>query len=109
MQTRARHGIFKPIDKLNLHTQPSQSPLPKNYSQAFQDPNWHNAMTEEFNALISNGTWVLVPRPPTANVVNCIWLFKKKHNADGSLARYKARLVAIKELALIVMKLSARL
>ncbi|KAL7592237.1 hypothetical protein Lser_V15G35501 [Lactuca serriola] len=51
-------------------------------------------MKEEYNALISNGTWVLVPRPPNANIVNCIWLFKKKLNVDGSLARYKARLVA---------------
>ena len=51
-------------------------------------------MKDEYNALISNGTWVLVPWPSNANVVNCIWLFKKKLNADGSLAQYKARLVA---------------
>lgn len=51
-------------------------------------------MQEEYSALISNKTWILVPRPPGANIINCIWLFKKKLNADGSLARYKARLVA---------------
>lgn len=93
MVTRSRHGIFKPTHKLNLHVD-TTSPVPRSYSQAFTDPNWSNAMREEFNALIANDTWTLVPRPPDANVVNCIWLFKKKYNADGSLSRYKARLVA---------------
>ena len=51
-------------------------------------------MTEEYIDVISNKTWVLVPRPLHANVANCIWLFKKKLNANGSLSRYKARLVA---------------
>ena len=93
MRTRAKQGIFKPIQKLNLHVA-SESPVPKNYSQEFKDPNWLNAMTDEYNALISNNTWILVPRPPAANIINCIWLFKKKLNADGSLLQYKARLVA---------------
>lgn len=44
-------------------------------------------MKDEFNALISNKTWTLVPRPPDANVINCTWLFKQKHNVDVSLAR----------------------
>lgn len=91
--TRAKQGIFKPIHKLNLHVDTS-SFVPKNYLHAFKDPNWLNAMTEEYTALISNKTWVLVPRPHVANVINCIWLFKKKCNAYGSLSRYKARLVA---------------
>lgn len=51
-------------------------------------------MTEEFNALILNGTWKLVLRPPDANVTKCIRLFKKKLHAAGSLSRYKARLIA---------------
>ncbi|GJW10191.1 ribonuclease H-like domain-containing protein [Tanacetum coccineum] len=38
--------------------------------------------------------YVLVLRPPHANVVRSIWLFKHKFHADGSLSRYKARLVA---------------
>ncbi|GJV62128.1 ribonuclease H-like domain-containing protein [Tanacetum coccineum] len=37
---------------------------------------------------------VLVPRPPDVNIVRSLWLFRHKHNADGSLNRYKARLVA---------------
>ncbi|GKB81625.1 ribonuclease H-like domain-containing protein [Tanacetum coccineum] len=51
-------------------------------------------MLDEYNALITNETWVLVPRPANVNVVRSMWLFKHKFNADGSLSRYKARLVA---------------
>lgn len=68
--------------------------MPRSYLQALQNPNWHKAMNEEYHALISNNTWILVSRPPRANVVRSMRLFKLKFHADGSLARYKARLVA---------------
>lgn len=51
-------------------------------------------MKTKFNALISNRTWVLVPRPQGVNIVRSMWLFKKKYKADDSLERYKAQLVA---------------
>nr|GEW14878.1 ribonuclease H-like domain-containing protein [Tanacetum cinerariifolium] len=60
----------------------------------FRDPHWKKAMLDEYNALISNGTWVFVPRPANVNVVRFIWLFKHKFKVDGSFSRYKARLVA---------------
>jgi hypothetical protein len=50
-------------------------------------------MTDEFDALIKNKTWVLVPRPPDVNITRCIWLFKHKYKSNGDLERYKARLV----------------
>lgn len=50
-------------------------------------------MEDEYKALIDNGTWRLVPRPPGANVVSGKWIFKHKYNSDGSLARHKARWV----------------
>nr|GEU70096.1 ribonuclease H-like domain-containing protein [Tanacetum cinerariifolium] len=61
---------------------------------AFNDVNWHSAMRDEYNALIKNSTWTLVPRPLDVNVVLCMWLFCHKYLADGTLSRYKARLVA---------------
>ncbi|GKF87715.1 ribonuclease H-like domain-containing protein, partial [Tanacetum coccineum] len=36
----------------------------------------------------------LVPRPLDTNIVRCMWLFRHKYLADGTLSRYKARLVA---------------
>ncbi|KAJ9567043.1 hypothetical protein OSB04_003009 [Centaurea solstitialis] len=93
MTTRAKSGITKPIQRLNLHTT-TTSPVPRSHIQALRDPNWLQAMNEEHRALISNGTWVLVPRPPGVNVVRSMWLFRHKFHADGTLARYKARLVA---------------
>ena len=50
-------------------------------------------MVDEFQALMDNDTWRLVPRPPGANVVSGKWIFRHKYHADGSLARHKARWV----------------
>nr|GFB72338.1 ribonuclease H-like domain-containing protein [Tanacetum cinerariifolium] len=51
-------------------------------------------MLDEYNALIKNGTWILVPKPAGVNMVRSMWLFKHKFHANGTLSRYKARLVA---------------
>jgi hypothetical protein len=50
-------------------------------------------MEDEYGALISNGTWKLVPRPQGSNVAIGKWVFTHKLRADGTLDRYKARLV----------------
>ena len=51
-------------------------------------------MQLELDALRQNGTWTLVPPPPRVNVIDCKWVFKIKHKPDGSIDRYKARMVA---------------
>ncbi|GJX07003.1 ribonuclease H-like domain-containing protein [Tanacetum coccineum] len=93
MITRSQVGTFKPNPRFHGHTS-HISPLPKSPSVALSDPHWRDAMYDEYNALIKNGTWILVPKPPNVNVVRSMWLFRHKYHADGSLSRYKARLVA---------------
>jgi len=92
--TRSHHGNFKPNQKyINLHTEVTKSPLPRNPVLALKDPNWKMAMDDEYNALIQNKTWDLVPRPPDANVIHSIWIFRHKEKSDVSFERHKARLV----------------
>ncbi|GKD19893.1 ribonuclease H-like domain-containing protein [Tanacetum coccineum] len=92
MVTYFRVGSKRPTERLNLHVY-SISPLPKSYATAFNDPNWQNAMYDEYNALIKNKTWTFVPRPTDANIVRFMLLFRHKYLANGTLSRDKARLV----------------
>jgi hypothetical protein len=51
-------------------------------------------MAEEITALERTGTWDLVPCPPRVHPITCKWVYKVKTHFDGSLERYKSRLVA---------------
>jgi histone deacetylase 1/2 len=94
MVTHAKQGIFQPIDRLNLSASHSiVSPIPKTYMGALHDPHWQRAMHDEFEALVTNGTWSLVPCPSRANLDSGKLIFKHKFHSDGSLARFKARWV----------------
>lgn len=51
-------------------------------------------MDSEYNALLNQHTWILVPFQPDMNVVGCKWVYRTKLNSDGSLNKHKACLVA---------------
>jgi hypothetical protein len=55
---------------------------------------WEQAMQEEYESLIANGTWELVELPQDRTSVGCKWVFCTKRDANGDIVRYKARLVA---------------
>jgi histone deacetylase 1/2 len=67
---------------------------PCSHRLALADPLWRQAMEEEYAALQQNNTWSLVPKPAGTNIVGSKWIFKLKHRPDGSIAKYKTRLVA---------------
>jgi hypothetical protein len=62
--------------------------------EAFFVPQWKSAMQDEYNALLRNKTWKLVSPQPGRNLIDCKWVYKIKHKADGSMDRHKARSVA---------------
>jgi hypothetical protein len=51
-------------------------------------------MTEEYQSIIKNNVWEIVPRPKRKDVVSSKWLYKIKHVVDGSIEKYKERFVA---------------
>eukprot|EP00253_Pinus_taeda_P032230 PITA_32230 len=51
-------------------------------------------MVEEYDSIIWNSVWDVVPRPVDKSVVSSRWLYKVKQVADGSVEKYKARFVA---------------
>ena len=63
MITRAKNHISKPIQKLNLSTQlsPPTDIEPTTATQALKDQKWCRAKSQEYDALVRNGTWELVP------------------------------------------------
>jgi len=106
MLTRTRTGSTKPktfADYKMFYTTnhpPATLPTtsseiePSCYTKAASDARWRAAMSDEFQALITNGTWTLCPRPLHQNVLRNKWVYRIKHKPDGSVERFKARLVA---------------
>ncbi|KAI5327629.1 hypothetical protein L3X38_027025 [Prunus dulcis] len=100
MQTRSKSGIVKPKPfeeyQCYLTTIPSlhDTAEPATYKVASQSSVWIQAMRDEIAALHTQGTWDLVSMPVDKNIVGSRWVYRVKKNSDGSVARYKARLVA---------------
>ncbi|GKD18155.1 ribonuclease H-like domain-containing protein [Tanacetum coccineum] len=67
-------------------------PLPRSYKEAFNDPNWRNAMFDEYNALIKNKTWTSVPRPEGANIRS---LYGLKQAPRAWFQRFVAYITAV--------------
>eukprot|EP00873_Tetraselmis_striata_P026573 jgi/Tetstr1/446837/TSEL_034316.t1 len=69
---------------------------PITLKQALSGPfkeQWAQAVESEFNSLEKQGTWVVCELPEERTAIPSKWVFKVKYNADGSIARFKARLV----------------
>jgi histone deacetylase 1/2 len=58
---------------------------PRHYQAALHIPHWRAAMEDEFQALLRNNTWRLVPPQSGVNVIDSKWVFKVKKHADGSI------------------------
>jgi hypothetical protein len=51
-------------------------------------------MMEEYQSIMKNDVWEIVPRPEGKFVVTSKWVYKIKHTVDGSIDKYKAGFVA---------------
>ena len=59
-----------------------------------QELTWVDAMVEEYDSIVRNSAWEIVPRLVGKSVVGSRWIYKVKQAADGSIEKYKAIFVA---------------
>ena len=64
------------------------------FEDATKQKEWVDAMVKEYQSIINNDVWEIVPRPKDKSMVSSKWIFKTKHSVDGSIEKYKARFVA---------------
>jgi hypothetical protein len=67
---------------------------PTCFEESIQRKEWVDCMTEEYQSIIKNDVWEIVPRLKSKDVVSSRWLFKIKHVVDGSIEKYKEIFVA---------------
>lgn len=68
---------------------------PVTFSQAVLHEHWITAMNIELEALERNHTWEITELHPSKKAIGSKWLYKTKYRPDGSVERYKSRLVIL--------------
>ncbi|XP_075504626.1 uncharacterized protein LOC142542066 [Primulina tabacum] len=70
---------------------------PRTASEALSSPEapfWKETMNNEIESILQNHTWELVDLSPGNKPLGCKWILKRKYKTDGSIEKYKAKLVA---------------
>ena len=70
---------------------------PLSYEEAISRPDaihWKRACAEEMEEFVRQKIFSTVASPKGHKMIGCKWVFKMKHDADGQVERYKARLIA---------------
>jgi len=67
---------------------------PTTFKEAALLQKWLDAMNVELDALVSTSTREICSLHDGKRAIGCKWVFKIKYKSDGTIERYKARLVA---------------
>nr|KAJ0218616.1 hypothetical protein LSAT_V11C300123570 [Lactuca sativa] len=54
---------------------------------------WKEEIQDEIDSIMHNNTWVLSDLPLGCKALGCKWILKRKMKMDGTIDKYKARLV----------------
>lgn len=68
---------------------------PTSFKEAVQHTHWIQAMNNELDALEHNDTWEVTSLPAHKTAIGSKWLYRTKFYPDGTIERYKARLVIL--------------
>ena len=67
---------------------------PISFEEAQTPKTWMAAMQIEYDDIVKNDMWYLIDLLVGKKAIGTKWVHKLKHKHDGSIERYKARLVA---------------
>jgi hypothetical protein len=67
---------------------------PTCHGEASGEQVWKYPLTEEYQSILKNDVWDVVPRPEGKSIVTSKWIYKIKHATNGSIEKYKSRFVA---------------
>ncbi|KAE8724129.1 hypothetical protein F3Y22_tig00010869pilonHSYRG00008 [Hibiscus syriacus] len=93
-QLRRSTRIRRPNPKYANAAIIEEATEPETFEEASKSSEWMTAMKEEIDALQQNQTWDIVPKIKDVKPISCKWVYNIKRRPDGSIERYKARLVA---------------
>jgi len=51
---------------------------PSSFEEAVEDSEWVDAMAEEYDSIVRNSAWEIVPRLEGKSVVGSRWIYKVK-------------------------------
>eukprot|EP00253_Pinus_taeda_P003507 PITA_03507 len=67
---------------------------PCTFEEVVKHQVWKDVINEEYESIIKNDAWDVVPIPKEKSIVTSKWLYKIKHGAYGSVEKFNARFVA---------------
>jgi predicted choloylglycine hydrolase len=70
---------------------------PMSFNEANEHEEWIKTMEKEYDSIMKNKTWELTKLtelPKGKNPIGCKWIYKPKFKADGSIDKYKSKLMA---------------
>ena len=88
-------GPLRRSDRLNLFSLFQKDPTTRAEALASdQSEEWLVAEKDELQSIQERGVWTLVDKEPGMNVLGCRFVYKTKRKPDGTVEKFKVRLVA---------------
>ncbi|DBA01815.1 TPA: hypothetical protein N0F65_002931 [Lagenidium giganteum] len=100
-QAEALVALENVADKVYMDGVAQHAVIPEpttTYEEAMRSPdaeNWRAAMADEISSIRRHKTWEECELPPGKRALRTKWIFKVKRNSDGTMQRFKARLVVV--------------
>ncbi|XP_074283897.1 uncharacterized protein LOC141608440 [Silene latifolia] len=94
--TSVEGAVSGGVSGSNAETEPAavtSNDEPPTFKEAIRDSKWCAAMKDEIDALERNETWELTDLPYDKKALGCRWVYNIKYKSDGTIERFKARLV----------------